>query len=78
MAESRSATTLVAASPDAACVPDESLSPSPILKYDTALSVETEESASSPALPVSLMLLTAALMSLASSGALSLADDLII
>ena len=48
VAESRSAVTLVAASPDTACVPEESLSPNPILKNETALSVDTDESASRP------------------------------
>ena len=78
VAESRSAVTLVAASPDAACEPDESLSPSPILKNETALSVDTDESASRPALPVSLTLPTAALTSVSSKGSLSPTDVLTI
>ena len=77
-AESRSAVKSVCASPEAACVPEESLSPRPILKKVTALSVDTDESASKPARPNSLTVLTADLTSLASSGALSLADDLTI
>ena len=77
-AESRSATSFVCASPDPACVPEESLSPSPILKNDTALSVDTEESANRPARAVNLTLLTALLTSEASSGAASDVDDLTI
>ena len=78
IAESKSATTIVDASPEAACEPEESLSPNPILKNLTALSVETDESASKPALPRSLTFPTAGLTSVESSGALSLAELLTI
>ena len=60
-AESKSATTIVAACPE--LHPDESLSPNPILQNVKAVSGATVESERSPAVPSNLTLVTALLIS---------------